>query len=311
MNTFQNKCKISVSAADGPEKTGRKLGRRVGLAFGVLAALNLAVQLLASAVLARLVPGGSYPLWLTWLLSFVPLYGVAFPVFYTLLQRLPRVPLVRRRVGVGQFAMYGCMSLCLMYAGSLVGNLLNWLIGLAKGNPVDNSIQLLAQQAPIWQMLLFVCLLAPIGEELIFCTLLRSALPFGEKQAILFTALAFGLFHGNLYQFFYAFLVRLLLAQLYLRCGRLGPCMLLHGVINLLGSVVGQLAIAAGEKATVGYGLCLLLTAVYGGVLLRGRWKCHRRAAPRDGCTAARLFCSPGALLAYLVCLVMILLSLL
>ena len=52
------------------------------------------------------------------------------------------------------------------------------------------------------------------------------------------SALTFGLFHMNLFQFFYAFGLGLLFAYIYMRTGRLRYPVLLHGIVNFLGSVV-------------------------------------------------------------------------
>ncbi len=279
----------------------RLAGRRVGGAFAALAAVNLGVQLLAGGAFAVLLPGREMPIGFTWLLSFLPLYGVAFPVFFTLLQRQSRIVPVRRRMGFGNFAAFFCMAMTVMYAGSVLGQLINWLVGLATGAPPLSELEALIGAAPVWQTLLFACLLAPIGEELIFCTLLQHALPFGERAAILFTALAFGAFHGNLYQFFYAFLVRLLFSYAYARFGRMELCMLLHAMVNVMGGVVGQLVLGASDQALAVYALALVLVAGVGCVLLYRRWAVLRLAAARPGANARWLFACPGAIAAWVL----------
>lgn len=66
-------------------------------------------------------------------------------------------------------------------------------------------------------MFLYSAFFAPISEELLFRGyVLRSLRPYGKRFAILGSALLFGLFHGNLLQGPYAFLVGLILG--YLAC---------------------------------------------------------------------------------------------
>lgn len=61
-------------------------------------------------------------------------------------------------------------------------------------------------------MFLYACLLGPVAEEILFRGLvLRSLQPYGKKFAILVSALLFGLFHGNLMQAPFAFVVGLVL----------------------------------------------------------------------------------------------------
>lgn len=61
-------------------------------------------------------------------------------------------------------------------------------------------------------MILYVAVVAPVVEELLFRgAVLRSFQPFGKRFAIVFSALLFGLFHGNLIQIPFAFLTGLVL----------------------------------------------------------------------------------------------------
>lgn len=63
-----------------------------------------------------------------------------------------------------------------------------------------------------FSMFLYASLLAPISEELLFRGfVLRSLRPYGKRFAIFGSAVLFGLFHGNLLQTPYAFLVGLVL----------------------------------------------------------------------------------------------------
>ena len=76
-------------------------------------------------------------------------------------------------------------------------------------------------------------------EELVFRKCLLDRLGrYGEKTPLLFSALCFGLFHMNLYQFFYATALGLVFGYVYLRSGRLRYPVFLHMIINFMGSVV-------------------------------------------------------------------------
>ena len=62
---------------------------------------------------------------------------------------------------------------------------------------------------------------------------------YGEKLAVITSALMFGLFHGNLSQLFYAFALGLVFGYVYLKTGKLRYSIGLHMLINFIGSVVG------------------------------------------------------------------------
>lgn len=78
------------------------------------------------------------------------------------------------------------------------------------------------------------CLIAPVVEEMLFRgILLRSFLEqYPRGVAIGFSALYFGVAHLNIYQFFLAFLIGLLLGWLYERSRSLVPCIALHAAFN-------------------------------------------------------------------------------
>jgi membrane protease YdiL (CAAX protease family) len=79
------------------------------------------------------------------------------------------------------------------------------------------------------------CLVAPFAEEMLFRgILLRSFLQRHPRgAAISYSALYFGAAHLNVYQFFLAFLLGLLLGWLYERSRSLIPCIALHAAVNL------------------------------------------------------------------------------
>ena len=90
--------------------------------------------------------------------------------------------------------------------------------------------------------ILLAGLIAPAAEELLFRRLLlRRLRPYGERFALVASALCFGLFHGNLNQFFYAFLLGLVLAELALSTGCLWQAVLLHALVNLFSILWGWL----------------------------------------------------------------------
>ena len=83
-------------------------------------------------------------------------------------------------------------------------------------------------------MFLYVGLGAPVAEELLFRGVaLRSMEPYGKKFAIFASALLFGLYHGNLVQIPYAFLVGLVLGYVTVEYN-IGWAIVLHMFNNLI-----------------------------------------------------------------------------
>lgn len=83
-------------------------------------------------------------------------------------------------------------------------------------------------------------LVVPIAEEFMFRGIIYKRLSFIMKRekAMLFSALMFGLYHGNLVQAIYGFVLGYLAVYIYEKYGSLKASILFHTVINLT-SVIG------------------------------------------------------------------------
>ncbi len=127
--------------------------------------------------------------------------------------------------------------------------LLQWLFGL-MGISLDEMMEAASGTTDSLSMFLYVCLFAPVAEEILFRGLiLRDMERYGKKFAIFTSAFLFGIFHGNLIQTPYAFLVGLVLGYVAMEYHILWA-MVLHMVNNLLladtlGRLVGSLSVLA------------------------------------------------------------------
>ena len=135
---------------------------------------------------------------------------------------------------LGAFAI----SYALMYLSNLAGQFFTNIIGIIKGSPVDDAIaDLVSELNPLTAFFVMV-LLAPALEEWIFRKLLVDrTIRYGEGTAIFLSGLMFGLFHGNLNQFVYTFLIGAFWAFIYVKTGRLRYTIYLHMALNFMGSI--------------------------------------------------------------------------
>jgi|GEM_PF-2171503 len=102
------------------------------------------------------------------------------------------------------------------------------------GFSVLQSIEAASIVPDTLSMFLYVGLFAPIVEEIIFRgLLLRLMRPYGKTFAILTSAFLFGMFHGNIVQSPYAFLVGLVLGYITVEYS-IGWAMVLHMANNLI-----------------------------------------------------------------------------
>lgn len=105
-------------------------------------------------------------------------------------------------------AGYFCHRIAGMYLANLLGTLVTMILGIVKGSMVSNNLLQIVTSNHIWANIIVVGILAPIIEEYVFRKLLIDrTIKYGEGIAVLTSALMFALFHGNLNQFAYAFVL--------------------------------------------------------------------------------------------------------
>lgn len=253
--------------------------RRVGLSLFVMCMVAVGFQILVFTVLVLLQNSGhdyTNLSWMMWLATFLPIYGAAVPVYLAMMGRLPVETAQPTQLGGKNFWILFLMCIPIMYGGNILGTLLSHL--LSRGT-AENGIATYISDTSLLKVLVIV-VLAPLLEELVFRKqIIDRCGRYGEKTAILFSALAFGLFHMNLFQFFYAFGLGLIFAYVYTRTRRLRYPVIMHMMINFNGSVlapwiltrVDQEAlqqISSGAMDEVAIEEALLGLALFGGYAL-------------------------------------------
>lgn len=291
---------VPVHPAEAPLKVARRRFSTVGMALVIALLFFMGLSVLASGVLLAVFPDGNIPGWLMWAVNDLTVYGIALPLGFLALSRVPALPTRRFALGAGEWFALFAMCMPIMYAGNLIGIVLSALF--SGGSSSNRLVDSLAVSDP-WSVLVFMVIIGPIAEEWFFRKqIIDRTRIYGEKTAMLLSALVFALFHGNLYQFFYAFGLGLMFAYMYLRTSRLRYSVALHMVINAMGSLVPTLlmrllggstgdveaqlqklsgmgeaeamrAIGPGLAALSAYGMLLLTLIIVGIVLLIVRRK--------------------------------------
>ena len=84
-------------------------------------------------------------------------------------------------------------------------------------------------------------LISPILEEIFFRKLLIDRLKkYGERLAVVLSSVLFALSHATSQQLFYSFFFGIILSTLYVKTGRVRYTILLHIIVNFLGSAVSM-----------------------------------------------------------------------
>ena len=134
---------------------------------------------------------------------------------------------------------YIAITITLMWIGNILGLAITAIISFFTPFEVINPVQTLINSTDIWLNLFLISIIGPIFEEILFRKLLIDrSIKYGAKVSILLSALIFGLIHGNLNQFFYAFLLGGFFAYVYIKTGEIKYTITLHIIVNMMGSVV-------------------------------------------------------------------------
>lgn len=227
---------------------GRKVLSRLGWAYTVFFLASTAVQYLIALAAAAAPEPWQNILWndsVSMILSQASMYLAGFPLCFLVLSRIPawHRPGERKIRGLELFFLaVFCMGFA--YIGNLIGSLMASVWDMARGvqsiNPVSDVIQTMNPVV----MIAATVIVAPVMEELLFRKLLIDRLiPFGQPMAVVISGVSFGLYHGNLFQFFYACMLGMIFAYLYSSTGKMRYNVVLHMIINLTGGVIPLLLV--------------------------------------------------------------------
>lgn len=232
-----------------PPRQHRRRFSCLGLGLSVYIVVNFALAAVAYVLFAVLdwfgilsydQAVGAFPFWLA---AYVLPSALGLLSFYLIVRRLPsQIPKEQRPMSPFAFCKFYFIIAMTGFVFSYVTDILMFLIGSLRGAPVYNPVdEFFFLPTPVTVFL--TCIVAPIVEELTYRHVLIPRLrPYGDRFAILASALCFGLMHGNLNQFFYAFALGILLGYVFLKTGCVWQTMLLHAIYNLVGGIIPDIA---------------------------------------------------------------------
>ncbi len=211
----------------------------------------MGVAVLASQQLINLFVGNLFPDiaeadWYVWALTAVSMIGIGLPVFYLLTKKIPepkREAVIKLRPI--QFIVVFFICTAVMYITNFFSVLLTFIISLLKGgNFLDlNPLADVLVDSNLVFRILYAAIAAPIVEEIIFRKLLLNKLRrYGDLPAIILSAAAFGLFHMNVAQMFYATALGIIFAYVAIRTNTIRYNILLHILVNSMGVVIAPFA---------------------------------------------------------------------
>ncbi|MDO5717123.1 MAG: type II CAAX endopeptidase family protein [Tissierellia bacterium] len=232
-----------------PIHQARRKNSRMGLSLCIIGVLAMCLSTLCTMVLPSIfLMDGKANMeelvkakpWILWMIGFFPLY-IAAPFGIYLMRKTPSTKIEEHALGLGKLLMYFVMCVPILFLGSIISNVIQKLV---SGTEAINPLEHVANQGYLVKTL-FLVIIAPVLEEFIFRkTIIDRTVQYGEKMAIFFSGLTFGLFHINLSQFFFAFGLGLFFAYIYVRTGRLRYVIILHIAVNFMGTILAPMTMS-------------------------------------------------------------------
>ena len=203
------------------EKFFSKIGRN----YLILAIIATLFQVMVGIIIRATNPALLNDTFIVTILGSICNYILPLPIILYLMNKLEKTEIKKNKI-------------TLMWIGNIVGTLITAIIGGLMQNEIINPVGELINNGGMYVNIIIISIMAPIFEEFLFRKILIDrTIKYGAKISILLSALLFALFHGNLSQFFYAFLLGGFFAYIYIKTGELKYTIILHGIINFTGSI--------------------------------------------------------------------------
>lgn len=232
-----------------------------------------------SASLVMLLPLVRESLTLQMAAGFAVRYTLSPLALWLFIRRLPKGRAPGLKLSARAFLRTFVFCLGTMYAFSMFTGVLTTLVELVTGTSTGDLLESMSDALPLPFFAVLSCVVAPVLEELVYRKLLLDRLrPFGDVAAIGISGVAFGLFHVNLYQFFYAAALGMVLAAVVVKTGKLWHSILLHAMINTYSTLID--ALSGLNEVFLYLSVAAVLALLAASVYLLVRWRRTYYMAP-------------------------------
>ena len=207
--------------------------------FAVAKLLALIVRVVCENYAPELLTSGNFISIANNLISMLAMYCVAMPVLCIVASPLPKMLPQKKKMGAKSWWGALCICFTFMYVGNYISTIVLSIMEGIFQHTTSNPLESLTAESNIIIDIVFIAILAPILEEILFRKIIcDKLLPLGEGYAIVISAAIFGLGHGNFYQFAYAFFLGIIFALIYVKTGKLRYSIGYHMIFNLVGGVI-------------------------------------------------------------------------
>lgn len=220
-------------------EANRRFFSKIGFNYFALGIIVLVLKLFIGLFISIINPNLLSNQTMMTFFSAIWTYLLPLPIFIYIMRKTEAKTLEKHKMTVKTFVICISITMFLMWIGNIMGVIITSGIGSLIQHEVANPINDVINNSGLVANLIIITTIAPIFEELIFRKLLIDrTIKYRGTISVLLSGLLFAFFHGNLNQFFYAFLLGGFFAIIYIKTGQIKYTIGLHMIINFIGSVV-------------------------------------------------------------------------
>ena len=212
-----------------------KQKKKIGISIGIfLIASNLVAY--ALTFLSNKLDITSYVniYLISYLINAISIYLIGYGVIKLILKNTDEIEKKeKKKLKFSEFLLLICITIGGSQILNVVTQIIISIIKIIFKIEINNNITTLMQGSNTIYLVIFAAILGPIFEELIFRgTMLKKLRLYGDKTAIIYTAIAFGLFHCNIAQIPFAIACGLILGYAYVKTNNIIYPIILHIILN-------------------------------------------------------------------------------
>lgn len=221
-----------------------KQKKKIGISLGIFLIISyLAAYALTFLVNKLNIANNENKYLITYIINAISIYLIGYLFTKLILKNTDEIEKKeKKKLKFSKFLLLVCITIGGAQITNLATQLIMTIVRSIFKIEINNDITTLIQESSTIYLIIFAAILGPIFEELIFRgTMLKKLRVYGDKTAILYTAIAFGLFHCNISQIPFAIVCGLILGYVVVKTNNIIYPIILHIILNSISVILTTL----------------------------------------------------------------------
>lgn len=221
-----------------------KQKKKIGISLGIFLIISyLAAYALTFLVNKLNIANNENKYLITYIINAISIYLIGYLFTKLILKNTDEIAKKeKKKLKFSEFLLLVCITIGGAQITNIATQMIMTIVKLIFKIEINNDITTLIQESNTIYLIIFAAILGPIFEELIFRgTMLKKLRVYGDKTAILYTAIAFGLFHCNISQIPFAIVCGLILGYVVVKTNNIIYPIILHIILNSISVILTTL----------------------------------------------------------------------